>query len=47
MTATARFYLGFGITLAVIIALTFFIGFRVGVAHATHRTATAVTHAAP
>lgn len=54
MSATARFYLGFGIALIIVVAIAFFIGYRVGAAHAPHASKSAPvalapshTHAAP
>jgi len=45
VNATGRFYLGFGITLALIIALAFFIGFRVGFGSAARHVHAAAMHA--
>ena len=39
ISATTRFYVGFCIVTALVIALAFYVGYRTGVAHAEHRTA--------
>lgn len=44
ISATAKFYVGFFVALALIVVLAFGIGYRVGVAHGEHRAA---LHARP
>jgi hypothetical protein len=42
VNATARFYTGFAVVLALVVALAFFAGYRAGVAtHGAHRTTSA------
>ncbi|MBC5798446.1 MAG: hypothetical protein GIX03_14120 [Candidatus Eremiobacteraeota bacterium] len=47
MNATGKFYLGLGIALALIVAVAFFIGFRVGSGSAMHHLHAAAVHARP
>ncbi len=44
VSATAKFYIGFFIALALVVVLAFGLGYRAGVAHAEHRSA---LHARP
>ena len=44
VSATTKFYVGFFIALAVVVVISFGIGYRAGVAHAEHRAA---LHARP
>jgi hypothetical protein len=39
ISATAKFYVGFWLALAIVLALAFFIGYRAGIAHAERVTA--------
>ncbi len=39
ISATTRFYAGFCIVTALVIALAFYVGYRTGIARAEHRTA--------
>jgi hypothetical protein len=39
VTATAKFYTGFAIVLAIIVSVSFAVGYRVGFAHALHAPA--------
>jgi hypothetical protein len=41
VTATAKFYTGFAIVLAIIVSVSFAVGYRVGFAHALHAPAAA------
>ena len=39
VSATAKFYFGFFIALALVVAIAFGAGYRAGIAHAQHRAA--------
>ncbi len=45
ISATTRFYVGFCLAVVLVVALTFYIGYRAGSLHAEHQAAR--THEAP